>query len=70
LVGFELTEAGKPHHPQRVGLPAELYDNVPDNQLYVTIDDTYMLSGAVTTFKFEQTPEGLKLLAQDIHIRS
>lgn len=63
-----LTEGQGKHKPRHMFVQTE-YD-VPENEVFVTIDDSAPLAGSVTTYRFQRTKDGLNLLERYVHARS
>jgi hypothetical protein len=63
-----LTEGPGRHEPEHMFVHQQ-YD-VPENEVFVTIDDTAPLAGRVATYRFERKDKGLKLKEMYTHVMS
>jgi len=63
-----LTEGQGKHKPEHMFVMQEW--DVPENEVFVTIDDTAPLAGSVATYRFQRAEGGLKLVQRYVHARS
>ncbi len=65
---IELTEGPGKHEPEHIFVHQQ-YD-VPEKEVFVTIDDMVSMTGKVATYRFQRSEKTLTLIDRYIHVMS